>query len=575
MITHLHIQFILPDTEPPVQRDLLIPDSMVLDEINSVISICFGWPQTDRWEITAQQPSVAYTDGSATYSGLQKILSPAGVPISRLFQKNSTAFYYRGAQPRDRVLITRQNTTSVLPKYTLQLEHWQGENQPCSRACVPFREDQVEAALHEFCMTSYLLTNVLDREDPAEWNQSLRNFLEPEHLMQTLTSEELPEELQQLLDSSDPEEMDLLRQLLTSASESFLNSCTLEECLKQQRKPELADLLRRYQVSGVSKLRKDQMVQLLTDMLSDPELITQQLFTMTMPELELLEVLCHTNMPLEASDDLLHAAYLLSCGFCYFDPSGDYITLPEELRSIIPQLLSQENLILELQYTDILHTFCMTAAYFYGLWPVKKLLQKIRKITGLTVTEDDLQQTVAPFVDRDLYSFQDGWLLSSELMMDNQESRRHIQSLQKLQATSTDFFWPEDEQMATLLYQYKLIDENLYAAFANEFRPYLHPEEDMGYILFTIELWIRSGNPLPDLVHYLSQYIFTLPDEMTQQRFEAALHSIWEKTPVWYNCGYTPEQMEAKRKPKSTKHSKKQNRSKVVSLQEHRKKKKS
>ena len=28
MITHLHIQFILPDTEPPVQRDLLIPDSM-------------------------------------------------------------------------------------------------------------------------------------------------------------------------------------------------------------------------------------------------------------------------------------------------------------------------------------------------------------------------------------------------------------------------------------------------------------------------------------------------------------------------------------------------------------------
>ena len=97
MITHLHIQFILPDTEPPVQRDLLIPDSMVLDEINSVISICFGWPQTDRWEITAQQPSVAYTDGSATYSGLQKILSPAGVPISRLFQKNSTAFYYRGA----------------------------------------------------------------------------------------------------------------------------------------------------------------------------------------------------------------------------------------------------------------------------------------------------------------------------------------------------------------------------------------------------------------------------------------------------------------------------------------------
>lgn len=96
MITHLHIQFILPDTEPPVQRDLLIPDSMVLDEINSVISICFGWPQTDRWEITAQQPSVAYTDGSATYSGLQKILSPAAFQSPDCFRKTVRRFIIAG-----------------------------------------------------------------------------------------------------------------------------------------------------------------------------------------------------------------------------------------------------------------------------------------------------------------------------------------------------------------------------------------------------------------------------------------------------------------------------------------------
>ena len=138
MIAHFHIRLQLPDTDPAVIRDVILPDSVILEDINQVISVCFGWPLTDKYEFVPQQTGTTYLGETDSFVGAKQSLPGENVPVTFVFQKNRELIYYCGTESSDRVSVTLLPTKSLLPEPVFQLNYSLGDNQPCSHGGFAF-----------------------------------------------------------------------------------------------------------------------------------------------------------------------------------------------------------------------------------------------------------------------------------------------------------------------------------------------------------------------------------------------------------------------------------------------------
>ncbi len=567
MITHFHVRLQIPDTD--VYRDVILPDSVILGDINQVISVCFGWPMTLAYEFVPQQTRTSYLGDTESFVGMKQSLDAENIPVSFAFQKNRELIYYCGTAPSDRISVTLLPTKSLLPEPVFQLNYWHGENQPCSLGGKPFLKQKVEDDLLALREELYLLTDEFDYEtalpldtsDPAALLEELRKINDMEEIFDLMG--DLPQE----------EILSLFGQMMNEFNSQMGQTYTLAQCLAGLNKAELTDIARYNHFKGFSRMNRAELEAFLLQKLTSMEFLTERFKTLTIPEVELLRVLCDANMPLDVTEASLHSLYPLYCGLSYIDETGHYLTVPEDMRQQYRQLLENESVMMETQFYDMLHTFCYTAVYFYGACPVRHLLRKINETMQLVIPSDELESIICPTQhERRDYVLRDGWIIAAELAQDEPEYQRALEVLKAMQNKRTDFFWPDMDQMESLIFMRRLADETLYDEFSEAFRPYLGDGLNLIQALANMEYWIRSGVSFNDVMHGLTDTLFDIPDTETLNVMAEHLKNIWNQTPMWTLGGYTPTQMREKDQKAAAGSNPKGG--KIISLQEHRDKKK-
>lgn len=561
MITHLHVQFLLPDTEPPVRREVILPDSILLEDINLIISICFGWTETNAYEFISQQTKTSFIGNNSSFFGSKHVLPADDLTLLFAFQKNKEIRYYRSTHPTDCVSIILMTTTSLLPEPTFQLNSWQGENQPCTSGCIPFQQPLVEEALLS------LRENLFLMGDEFDYNQ-----LTPLDLIAELEKNGMPPELARLFDNLSKEEaMTLLDGWISQMNEHLTTPYTMAQCLSFLSKNAMIDIMRYNHFSGYSKLRRSELEDRLLQELTNSEFLKELLKTCTIPEIELLEFLCQANMPFDTPEAALHAHHLLRSGICYLDPLDTILTVPSELRPQIQSLLQKDNLIMEFQFYDMLHTFCYTAVYLYGVYPIRQLLHRINESLQLTISEAELREVIMPMqFKRGDYILRDEWIIAAELEPSSSKEQKILDHLMRQQRQRTELFWPDMDQITAIVFNRRLADEELYRAFAKDFMRYLNSNITLALELANMEHMIRVGAPFTAVMQFLTTEVFALPDLETAEQLTEAVQHIWNQTPMWSNGGFSPNQLRARQKKNNANSSTKNN---VVSLQAHRQKK--
>lgn len=564
MITHLHVRLQIPDAVPPIYRDVILPDSVLLDDLNQVISICFGWPFTTAFEFVSQQTKNSYVGDNESFSNAPHSLPCDNFKLVTPFLKNSEILYYRGTHQSDRISITLQSMKSLLPEPAFQLKNWQGENRACSRGCIPFLKQKVEDDLQALRAELYFLADEFDYENMT--SNDLLSALEGVESLDELANLERHPELRELIDylvqSGMPED-------------AITQTSTLTECLANTPDIALKNLVQFHKLSDDALLSREQMENLLFSALTDENFLTEQLKVLTIPEVEILDFLRQANMPLFSQDVTLHGTYLLQCGLCFVDESGQYLTAPAELRSLYQKLLKNEDLMMDVQYFDMLHTFCYTAVYLYGIYPVRRVIRIISENMHLVLSTDELTSTLKRAAEeRYDYVFRDGYVIAKPLADDDPSCKEIIQRLKQIQENRTDFFWPDLDQLEAIIFQRRLANEQLYQQFLTDFHPYLEVTAHPLLMLQNIEYWFRSGLPLSDVMTLLNTHYLKVQDFDTTLELTKALNEISAQTPRWNLCGYSPEQFARKKEIKTTAKPSGKNGGKVVSFQEHRDRKK-
>lgn len=578
MIAHLHVRFNLLNAAHPVQRDVLVPDYTTLAAVNSIINVCFGWPDTDPYEFVSTQPPLRYTtqevpDGS----GAKTAISTYEVLLSTPLQKCSALVFHHHCNPADAVQITLLNTPALLPTATFKLDGWQGENLPCQAGGKPFDKKKVAETLQNLHDLLYFPNEQLLWD--ADESYDLLPFIEDDDESELLLSdpEFIKEFFPEFADLSQEEAKAILNDLLKDARAHLQQIYTLKECFKTLNKEMLLDLMRFHQFHGYSKLRRHELEQRLEQELLQRDFFLQQLNELTLPELDLLHTLSQVNIPVSTLDSPVQADYLLNSGFCYLMEieSDSLLTMPRELRQLYQQCEEEINFY-QVEILDAVHICAVLAVYLYGAFPVEKLLRRINHILHEPITLTECTN-ILHFLSakRNQYVFMEDWVISNAFLdVDSPYCFTELRSLKEIQRKSTDFFWPTQKDFESFAFQQTLVNYELYDKFFRKFNSYMNDPTVIDRLTFSLDFLLRSGGGLEPITDYtLSIFFEPLTPELSKQ-FKKAIRTIWEHTPMWYYQGYTPQDM----KKKQTQHKKspasQKRTGKIVSLQDRRNKKK-
>lgn len=344
---------------------------------------------------------------------------------------------------------------------------------------------------------------------------------------------------------------------------------SLKDCLSFLTKEDLIELMKTLKCSGYSKMRKDELVIHLEHVLAAPEYTERIYPDLGNGEIEILKQLCIVNTPLISTDIMFSAADLIRYGLCYLDEYGKHLVMPEEIKQNF--LAAQANAALQVKQKNnvAVYNACHAAVYFYGVYPITDLCDRIQETSKQAFTEDTLVAWHAhAALHREEFFFKNGYIISTALY----QTPEDVVALQQIQKMKKRFFWPEPAVLDMLAMELWVIDDRLYEPFW-DFAPLLMENEfgDVMSVSRFVEASIRTGAPFDSLMGFLSERVFAFESFEQIDAFTQVMQNLWDNTPMWENCGYSLNQLKALlQKPSAAK---KESSGKVVSLAEHRAKK--
>ena len=341
---------------------------------------------------------------------------------------------------------------------------------------------------------------------------------------------------------------------------------TLEECLSFPTKEDLVELAKAMRLKGYGKMRKEELQRFLYGYLSSPDYMYHIYPSLHNGEIAMMRQLYTSNVPLISTDIMFSVATLMQNGLCYLDAEGKHLLLPAELKEAFIDADIDDALQLAQKEYSVFYDTCNAAVYFYGVYPLDELCQIIQKRLRRPVSEVELLQWHATSaIYREEFYFKNGYLISAAL----RNAPEDVIALQQIQKMKKRAFWPTKEAIEALSIDQWLIDDQLYEPLW-EFASILMENEfgDIMSVSRFVEASIRTGAPFDALMGFLSEQIFAFESIEEVDRFAQIMQNIWNNTPMWENCGYSPNQMKAL-------HTVKQNAPKnnVISLAERRAKK--
>ena len=339
-------------------------------------------------------------------------------------------------------------------------------------------------------------------------------------------------------------------EMMANVGKMISQPYTLRDCLSYLTKEDLIEVAKTLKLSGYSKLRKEELQQHLHNTLTDPKFMMDMYPALTNGEIEILKQLCVLNIPLISTDIMFCTTELLRHGLCYLDEYGKHLVIPEELKELF--LTADRNPVLQAKQKEngILYDFCNTAVYFCGVYPMADLCDRIQKVLHRPITEQELIQWHAKsLLYREEFFFKNGYIVATAL----QQTPEDIIALQQIQKMKKQIFWPDAETMDILSIEQWLIAEKLYEPFW-DMAPILMDNEfgDVMSVSRFVEASIRTGAPFDALMGFLSEQIFAFDSIEEIDAFAEIMQNIWNNTPMWENCGYSPNQMKALQTHKNT-----------------------
>ncbi|MNW43291.1 hypothetical protein D3C74_204870 [compost metagenome] len=315
----------------------------------------------------------------------------------------------------------------------------------------------------------------------------------------------------------------------------------LADILPSLTKTRLAALASVYNISGRSKMKKEELIAAVQAGMEDSETLQAAFLNSRPKEWELFGSLLDGSYQPSNATPFGYYYYFLDRGllFTFFENNQLYLVIPDEVKSAIRKL-DQPSFRKALQRSHQLYNYLMSAINLYGIIAPAKLVEIINAQNGgESISEEELLQQLDSFLQRtdQYFELRKGYIASLDM-----EDKEFEDLVDKVQGKPN--FVPDQQELFKYAdHDYFEITPQLTALrefITKEFR--LDPES-AEYLVDDIQLSCSMEASLQDLLYEFERRDLDFTSQQQAQQTVALITDVYDHTRMWSNAGHTLDEL--------------------------------
>lgn len=314
---------------------------------------------------------------------------------------------------------------------------------------------------------------------------------------------------------------------------------SLHEILGGLNKTRVSTLARTYNISGRSKMKKDELVLALQEQITNPHIMESALLLLDVEEWEVLESAYGSSY---LQDNYIPYGFyhlLLDLGlvYTYFDQNKLYMIMPDEVKNTFKSINTntfQQARNRQLLVLDYIHAL----TNLYGFFTPDKLLDIFNgQNAAEPLSEQELKAYLEQFLSRQQkFEIESGYIM--ELGLGDEEGELE---LLVEQTQGKPHYVPDKNELL------KYADDNYFEMTPQleELKKYIlthltNDVEMVDYLIDDIQFTCSMELPLQEVMNEFERRNLQFEDAKQVERMVGLLTEVRNHTRVWSNCGHTP-----------------------------------
>lgn len=315
----------------------------------------------------------------------------------------------------------------------------------------------------------------------------------------------------------------------------------LADILPSLTKTRLAAAASVYNISGRSKMKKEELAAAVQAGIEEPDTLQAALINSRPKEWELFSSLLDGSYQPNNATPFGYYYYFLDRGllFTFFENNQLHLVIPDEVRSAIRKL-DQAVFRQALQQNHQLYNYLMAAINLYGIITPAKLVEIINAQNGgESIKEEELLQRLEGFLERtdQYFELRQGYIAS--LDMEDKEFEDLVDKVQ-----GKPYYVPDQQELFKYAdHDYFEITPQLTALrefVTKEFR--LDPES-AEYLVDDLQLVCSMEASLEDLLYEFERRDLDFTSQKQAQQTVALITDVYDHTRMWSNAGHTLDEL--------------------------------
>lgn len=324
-------------------------------------------------------------------------------------------------------------------------------------------------------------------------------------------------------------------------------SSSLRETLGGLNKTRISSLARTYNISGRSKMKKDELVLALLEQITNPAIMESALLILDTEEWAMLESVYAS--PFVQDNFVPYGFYhlLLDLGLVYtfFDNNKLYMVMPEEVKDTFKQVntdtfkQAHSRQFLVLEYVQALTNL-------YGVFTLDQLLAIYNEQNASDpLSEQELTAYVEQFLSRQQkFVMESGYLMYGGLAAEESDEGELERLLEQIQ--DKPHYVPDKNELL------KYADDGYFEITSQleEMKKYIlaHLTNDVelaDYLIDDIQFACSMELPIQQVINEFERRNLVFKDAKQVEQVVHLLTEVRNNTRIWSNCGHTPSELRA------------------------------
>lgn len=312
----------------------------------------------------------------------------------------------------------------------------------------------------------------------------------------------------------------------------------LPEILQSLTKSRLSSLATVNQISGRSKMKKEELADALSAYLTDPEQLKSIVLATDGDEWALLEPLMKESSIQDNALPFEQYSYYLERGlvFSFFNEGKLHVLMPEEVKAAAATLnlsgLKQEH-----DSSQEIHEYIAAAAHLYGVIKLDKLVQIFNSQHDLAMTEEELAQAASEMIERGQnIILHDGTLFNGFIAGGDESKLAELAESQ----TGKPYYVPDKEELLRYAdFGYFEMTPQLDELQTFVLNNMSKDKELVEALMDDIQLGCANKSSMQELIDLFDKRKVPFKSPVHAQRIISLLAEVYNNTRMWANAGHT------------------------------------